>query len=543
MQSAQKRVLTMQLALFCACLLILTPLMFGLPNVFDEGFMASGAMMIGKGQLPIRDFFVIYGPGQYYWLAGLYRLFGEDLAVSRLMHAFTLALLGTAMASSTLVLSSGRLRVVAIPAVAFVAMTIFALPIPSYPAVPSALLLLCCALAFDRWFLTGSVRYLLLASATLGCAGLFRWDFGVFGVCALGFAQIVVAWRRNVPSRTRARELAAIVGPWLVLMSLGFGPFVVMGDVQRWVDEVPRFALFEFEKWRGSTFVGPQWLALVAALLNAKRSAAVQAATRLIFAATPFVLVGASLAVIVVRLKGGPERFQRRDALALIICMLVVGTLNQMRIRPSLFQGFPAYAMSLPLSAYLLRGLRERSAASRTVKLAGLTAAVVWLCFIPLYANKDRLRDEFSGGRGLIDLSKASHTRVETPGQLNAYAEMITFIRGHTAANEAIYSGVVDTSRLFANDAMLYFLADRPSATRWIEMEPGLSNTVAAQQEIIRELEGARVRLIALWNLVSNEPNATAYSNGVTALDDYIRAHFVTVKHFGDYEVLMRRPT
>jgi hypothetical protein len=41
----------------------------------------------------------------------------------------------------------------------------------------------------------------------------------------------------------------------------------------------------------------------------------------------------------------------------------------------------------------------------------------------------------------------------------------------------------VDTSRLFINDPMVYFLAARRPATRFMQMEPGLSNTTGASRK------------------------------------------------------------
>ena len=77
--------------------IVVKPMVFGIPTWFDEGFIASGAMMILRGWLPIRDFFVIYGPGQYYSVAAAYHLFGEDLAVSRTLHVAMLSLLAMAV--------------------------------------------------------------------------------------------------------------------------------------------------------------------------------------------------------------------------------------------------------------------------------------------------------------------------------------------------------------------------------------------------------------------------------------------------------------
>jgi hypothetical protein len=87
---------------------------------------------------------------------------------------------------------------------------------------------------------------------------------------------------------------------------------------------------------------------------------------------------------------------------------------------------------------------------------------------------------------------------------------------------------------------MVYFLTGRRSATRFMEMEPGLSNTARGQQEIVAELERRNVRTIVLRKITSDEPNRTAVSNGITTLDDYVRRNFVATRRFADY-VVMRR--
>ena len=49
---------------FAIAAVTIAPTVFDEPDRFDEGFVASGAMMVLRGWLPIRDLFVIYGPGQ-----------------------------------------------------------------------------------------------------------------------------------------------------------------------------------------------------------------------------------------------------------------------------------------------------------------------------------------------------------------------------------------------------------------------------------------------------------------------------------------------
>jgi hypothetical protein len=57
----------------------------------DEGLYLDGALRIFHGQAPYRDFFAITGPGTFWLLAGLFRIFGVSLESARLLRALDLA--------------------------------------------------------------------------------------------------------------------------------------------------------------------------------------------------------------------------------------------------------------------------------------------------------------------------------------------------------------------------------------------------------------------------------------------------------------------
>jgi hypothetical protein len=50
---------------------------------YDEGLALYDAERVATGDVPYRDFFVLYGPGQFYSLAAIFRLFGHSVAVER----------------------------------------------------------------------------------------------------------------------------------------------------------------------------------------------------------------------------------------------------------------------------------------------------------------------------------------------------------------------------------------------------------------------------------------------------------------------------
>ena len=53
-------------------------------NYGDEGYLVNGALRVLEGQVPLSDF-SSYPPGRYYVLAGLFLLFGVNLATERIM--------------------------------------------------------------------------------------------------------------------------------------------------------------------------------------------------------------------------------------------------------------------------------------------------------------------------------------------------------------------------------------------------------------------------------------------------------------------------
>src|SRR3972149_3614896 len=52
--------------------------------LYDEGFAVLNATRVIDQEAPYKDFWAIYPPGQLYTLAGLYKLFGASLLVSRI---------------------------------------------------------------------------------------------------------------------------------------------------------------------------------------------------------------------------------------------------------------------------------------------------------------------------------------------------------------------------------------------------------------------------------------------------------------------------
>ena len=252
----------------------------------------------------------------------------------------------------------------------------------------------------------------------------------------------------------------------------------------------------------------------------------------------PIILViGAisSAAYVLVRRVAKPIETNRL-VLIVYLALLSLFLLNQMKVRPSLWQGFPAMAVSLTLIVLLLNYYKAIIARS---KLLTMALKITGFLFGALLLN--------AGLQGLLE-SSAKHpivfntlrsSGIYIEPKMKPYSDLVKYVQDSTNSDEPIYSGVQDHSRLFINDAMLYFLANRPPADRFLELEPGIANTLQGQQEIIDAIKQKNVHMIVLSDILSNEPNQTSKSNGVTILDEYIRANYRFDRSFGNQMVFI----
>ena len=119
----------------------------------------------------------------------------------------------------------------------------------------------------------------------------------------------------------------------------------------------------------------------------------------------------------------------------------------------------------------------------------------------------------------------------------------VQYVLEHVPPDQAIFVGNVHHDRIFLNDIVFYFLAERRSATQYHHLHPGLATTEPVQRDIINSLEAGPVDLVVLYSGAEgvNEPNLSSVSSGVHILDQFIRANYVPTVTFGQYQIYERR--
>jgi len=501
-------------------------------NVYDEGLILHGAERVLLGEIPYRDFWTVYAPGQYYLLAGLFRLFGTRVLVARVYDTLVraaLALVAYRLAG-TLTSRAGALLVWLFE-IAWLGFFEFYL----YPAYPALLFCLATVLALQKATRSSQASrslYWGIAGACIGATALFRHDFAAYQLAVTVLVAGVWYWRS-----TRDRRLTVV---WQALWRLAAGTALVAGPLYlvlistagigtMW-EQLIRFPATTFPEVRAMPFPQPT---------AAPPSPAFWEQT---LAYLPYYLpVAIGGLGVLVAIRGA---FRRRSLpLAWTACstlaLLSLLLFQQARVRSDLIHNF----QMLTLTPVLLAGWVGESRPGAGVRHHWRQALVVLVLGLllahPWREGMQRWRSGFPWpGTPASRIAKAYPVPVDR--QLEQVALRLESL---TSPGEPIYVGVGTHDRIFVNEPLIYFLADRPAATRYHELHPGQATTRAVQQEIIDDLEREGVR----WMVISTrydgvrEPNASALSSGITDLDDHIGARFRLFAQIGPYTILSRR--
>ena len=148
-----------------------------------------------------------------------------------------------------------------------------------------------------------------------------------------------------------------------------------------------------------------------------------------------------------------------------------------------------------------------------------------------------------------LDLPGTSGIRL--PARQHAvYAPIVALIRERVPPDEPIHVALARHDAVVIGDPSFYFLADRPAATRYHELHPGIVDRPDVQREMIASLERDRVRAVVVWNFGWSPARLDAIladrrralpAIGATLLDGYLRTHFARIARHGEYDLLWRR--
>jgi hypothetical protein len=468
-------------------------------NVHDEGLMLQVAARIADGELPWRDFWWNYGPGQPFLVAGLSELFGSSLLTWRLVRlllAATVSVLAYALArrdaSEPLALGAWLAAAGAM----------------AWPAIPNPVP---AVLALGLGSVLLAARSPLGAGALAGLAIFFRLDMGLAVLAAATLAALGSAEGRASVNAALRAGLAG-TGTAVVLLA----PFALAGGSAFWEQSVG----FAF------TDQSLQRLPLPGSPPNGLD------ANKLLEHFFPYVLLGGSALWLLVASRQRPPVLRWGPVpLALAGVLYLLGRADEYHLIP----------LAVVLSVLLaVAAQAELDAGQRALAVA----LAIPLALIVLH-GLDRKAVELVHPPDLTPLPAPVADGVDVaPDEARALARLLPYVSERVPPGEPVFVANPRHDLVNVGNPLLYVLLDRANATSYDVMQPGVVTSRPVQQEMVASLERSRPELVVRWRSpVADErgPGGAGRSSGVRVLDRYLGRVYRPDRRFGDYEVLARR--
>lgn len=473
-------------------------LQFASPAPYDEGNTVVAAWRVLEGERLYRDVWQMHAPGTAWSLALAFGLLGTTLFTERLVKA---VLAGVAL--GLLHRIAGRMAGPWLSAAVVLAGVLLppANPFlrPNDPAFVASLA--AGALVLERERLGRAASPAI--GALLGLTAAYRLDFGAGS--ALAVAAFLVA-------RGEARRLPAVVACAAVLPAGAAALLLAQGVAFEAWAQLLVFPATAYTEHRGMPLYDPAAVLLPLALCG-----------------------GALLAA-----RDGMRHHRVRHEALLMTACLGLGYLGYAMVRPDPEHTLPVRVLGLLAGAGLVARATTGPARTsrRLVRLVAAGAACgILVPALPLFAETARLYGRLLGPpEADAGLAAAGPLLRLDPDA----AAMARLVAERTRPGERIFVGNERHDRILVNDVLMYFIAGRPSATRYYNLHPGLATRADVQQEIVDALDREDVRVVVTWRApLWDEPNASARP-AARILDAALRSRFEPRESSGRYTLWER---
>lgn len=502
---------------------------------YDEGIVAYGAMRILKGDIPYRDFWTLYAPGEFYLLAVIFKIFGIGIKLTRL---FAITVLALTVCSIYFLIKKLCSRIFGFLAFLLSLTWLKSYMVYNRPGQTAILFFILCSFALINFINSGQDKWLITLGILSGIIGLFRQDFGFYIFTSI-FLVILFIQLNHVKEKEWKVKLSLILKNELCLF---FGFFIVFlpliiyliinSAFRDFINDVIVFPVTIYPKVRDLPFPGLK-------------------ADSLIFYLPLLVFLLTSI-----RLLSYNWRVKIEDAVAWLTLFFLfsgLGLFNYTNLRTCRAHLLPTMIPAIMLFILLFHNLLNNLTKKAIYFYKSLIWAVASLISLVLifyltkpsfltYSKRPSNISKMQIEKGLLSINRA-YGFYDDSVLARSLALAISYIQDNTGKEEKIFVGNLRHDKVVNSDVMFYFLSERNSATKYYELHPGLTNTQKIQKEIISDLIKANVRYIVLWSgskLKVDEPNESGKSSGVIDLDNFIQENYKIEKTFGSYVILKR---
>ena len=501
-------------------------------SYYDEGIVLTGADLILRGKTPYREFYSNYPPGVFLLAAVSFKTFGASVAAERIL-GLTLHLL-VALGAGRL---AGRLANERFsPIAAGIALLWLSLLGPSASAWLAGLGV--ALVAIEAWLLAqkrAKPAAYFGAGIVFGCVSYFRHDLLLYWTPLLGVLGTlwILHSRKHGSAMPAVRACLWTSAGAAVAICVFWAPMLAVAGVDRTVADIC-IDQFRYTMPARRLPLPKLWTMAWAPPLPLPLPVFLHVAFP---AAVTLILIAPALTAVA-WFKRGHFGLKNPSALLLIGALSVAvlpAALGRTDLSHTVYTVTPAIVIG---TAGLLHGVR--ALASRWARWTCLGLGFFWLLF--------PLRNLPISGRAAAPPSWPHSDLARSSGVLEPALEdrraVLAIVHAETRPGEPIYVGPNDHRWIMANEMDLYFFADRPGSTRYMQLDPNIVTRADVQREMIDEMERdqLKVAILSSRGARSFEPNESRIM-GSSVLDEYLAQRFRVELRTGPYTVLVRKTT
>ncbi len=335
-------------------------------NVYDEGLALLNGERVLAGEVPFRDFWAIYPPGQSYALAVVFQLFGTNVMSARLYD--TVIRMATVLC---IFLIADRLisRRAAWAMLILTALLLAAATFYSYAIFPAILFGMLGILALIQFIKEGKQGWLVAGGVAVGITAAYRLDVGFYaGVSLMAGILLFELTRPTRNWQVWLRHSLLLAGGTLLIMVPFYGYLIAAsGAAEVWADLIV-FPLTLMPEARRLPYP-PLWLDL-SALTAASSAPAYLLNPVELWLLFYLPLLIYPTALIVLMRRAWTRAHSITDAAMLALVILGIGLFNQALSRYDGIHVLPTSIFALITAIWLL-SLVSRAAWSATLGTGG----------------------------------------------------------------------------------------------------------------------------------------------------------------------------
>lgn len=513
---------------------------------YDESIMLLNSSNIYQGFAPYKDFWTLYMPGYYYFLAGIFNFFGTNTLPARIVDLCFRFLL-----SIEIYFISKHFVGKKIALIPFLLSVLWLSSIGYYlhPFIPAMMLLMLaffCLLNFLDNNNTQAIYWLVMCGFLTGIVFATRWDFGVFSLVSFSSGIFFESFYSSSLKTIKESLFKSLRSVFFLSLSTS----IVVIPFLLYIGINSGFQLFWNEAFFSPIMINHDFRYISAPALSdfALNPLANIDWIQFYFPAVVTLIQLGQLAYYFKESIFQPQKIKIHPTKAtrlFVISVLSLCSLLYSSSRYDFLHILPAQLFGSILFSSLFVDFYKITKKKEAFTF-GFIACLILLFFylvspyilVPALKYYNVAADVAEHPLCSSNIERAGCAAIDADTE-----KIVAYIQSVTQENEPIFVGNTHHDKIFTNDLSLYFLTNRKAPNEYQELYPGVATTFPVQEKIVLSLENNHVNYVVLVDIQDSiEANLSSKGSGATYLDNYIKDNYLPVFQAGLYIVMKKKP-